>query len=148
MTRRFLLSSTALAALLATGGTAAPFTPSAARARPRTEAAPAPVAVATLELAGRLLAVVLPERLPADGAMTVAIQGDPDASMPDPVQMWIGRKNAWGSAVAVARPDTGLAGFATASVAIPAPLPPDARLWLGVARADGVLERGSLPLPA
>lgn len=143
---RSILTTAALAACLTAGvPLAAPSTPrereTRSSARAAAQAAPEP-----LVLAGRLLAVHCAGPRAPGGPLGVAVLADAPLAH-GALQLWAGRKNGWGSPIAVAAPVAGHPGLLAASVALPDPLPAAARLWLALARDPQRAALASLPLP-
>lgn len=142
---RSILTTAALAACLAAGVPLAVPSTLRERARePRTAArdtvAPLP---GLLALGDRLLAV---HCAAAGGTLGVAVLSD--APLPEgALRLWAGRKNGWGSHPAVAEPVPDAPLLYAATVALPEPLPAEARLWLGLERGRLRPATAALPLP-
>lgn len=145
MTRRFILTTATLAAFLATG---APLAAAPAGER-RSESAAARVrtqpGLPLLAIGSDLLAVHTAGSAVPGGTLGVALFTEPDLP-PASLSLWAGLKNGWGSLPSRAEPVAGSSGLLVASVAIPAQLPAQARLWIGLERA-GRRGTASVALP-
>lgn len=150
MPRRLILTTATLAAFLTSearlfaGGAERAAAPARnASARPFPARQPH-----LLELDDQLLAVEVPvrARLVPGTVLPVAVQSDPPLPAGRALHLWVGIKNGWGSQACRALPEPGLAGFLTARVEVPWPLPAQSRLWLGLERADGRVAKAALPL--
>ncbi len=146
MTRRFILTTATLAAFLATG-TPLAAAPAADR---RNEASAARVrslpGLPLLAIGDELLAVHTAGSGAPGSALGVALfvaPGLPPASL----SLWAGLKNGWGSAASRAEAVPGSSGLLVVSVAIPEPLPAQARLWIGLARDGQRAGTASVALP-
>jgi hypothetical protein len=151
MTRRFILTSATLATFLTSGSllaldpVAATPPPLSALSQPLTAPAPEP---AFLTVGPHLAGLVSHEPLTIGQTWPVTVFIDGLGETDHRLALWIGRKNAWGSRIAQAQPDTTIPGLFTAQVPVPATLRADARLWLGLQQADGRVLRGAMTLPA
>lgn len=146
MTRRFILTTATLAAFLATGTplAAAPTSDrrnDSAAARERTLPGLPPL----LAIGEELLAVHTAGSAAPGGTLGVALFVAPDLA-PGSLSLWAGRKNAWGSQVSRTEAVAGHSGLLVASVDIPALLPAQSRLWIGLARG-GQRDTASVALP-
>lgn len=142
MTRHLILTTATLAAFLAAGAPLAAAGPAtrrgeAATARHRAQPHDLPL----LRIGDELLAVHTAGTAVPGGTLGVALFVEPGLE-PASVSLWAGLKNGWGSPTSRAEPVPGSSGLLAASVAIPATLPAQARLWIGIGG-----ERGSLALP-
>lgn len=140
---RSILTTAALAACLAAGvPLAAPSTPRLRETRSTVRNAAAPLP-GLLTLGDRLLAV---HCATAGGRLGVAVHSD--APLPvGALRLWAGRKNGWGSPIAVAEAVAGAPALYAAGVALPEPLPANARLWLALERGRLRPALAALPLP-
>lgn len=145
---RSILTSAALAACLAAGvPLAVPFLNRDRDERTSTRAA-STAQPELLALADRLLAVRLAGMAEPGGTLGVAVLLQPDDPLdPGALRLWAGRKNGWGSPIAVAEAVVGARGLLAASVRIPESLPQQSRLWLALARDPARPATTSLALP-
>lgn len=146
MTRRFILTTATLAAFLATG-TPLAAAPTADR---RSESAAArdrslPGLPPLLAIGEELVAVHTAGSAAPGSTLGVALFVSPNL-VPASLSLWAGLKNSWGSQVSYAEAVTGSSGLLVASVDIPALLPSQARLWIGLAHG-GHRDTASVALP-
>ncbi len=147
MTRRFILTTATLAAFLAAGTPLAADSSldrrsEAAAARERTLPALPPL----LAIGEELLAVHTAGSATPGSTLGVALFVAPDLA-PGSLSLWAGLKNGWGAQASRAEAVPGSSGLLVASVDIPAVLPAQARLWIGLARDGRRTGTGSLALP-
>ncbi len=143
---RFILTSATLAACLTAGVPLATPSPLPLRADRSSRTAELSDDHAELTIGGHLLALHVAGSVTANAALGVSLILQPDQPMPDSIRLWAGRKNGWGSQSARAEAVPGCSGLLVATVAIPDPLPPLARLWVSVEPNVGRPMRGSVPL--
>lgn len=146
MTRRFILTTATLAAFLATGTplAAAPTSDrrsESATARERTLPGLPPL----LAIGDELVAVHTAGSAVPGSTLGVAVFVAPDLA-PGSLSLWAGLKNGWGSQVSHTEAVAGHSGLLVASVDIPALLPAQSRLWIGLARG-GHRDTASVALP-
>lgn len=143
MTRHILTTAT-LVAFLAAGQTPIP---AGERRRDSDLATTASVVSSTpspvLRLGQRLLAVHATAT--SHGIIDVALQGE-GREQPE-IRLWAGRKNGWGSVIAVAAPVAGLDAFQIAQVPLPESLPSHSRLWIALLDQELRPSISSVPLP-
>lgn len=142
MTRHILTTAT-LVAFLAAGQAPLPAT---TRRDPDPVAPSAPVAADPVHLVRVDDRLVATHVVPAPGRLAVALQLEPGHEPPG-LELWLGRKNGWGAAIARAHPEPLLPGFHRALVAVPEEPAAGCRLWLAVARPDrrpGIVALGRL----
>ena len=147
MTRRFILTTATLAAFLATG-TPLAAAPSADR---RSESATTrertlPGLPPLLAIGDELMAVHAVGSAAPGSTLGVALFVAPNMA-PGSLSLWAGLKNGWGSQISNAEAVDGSSGLLVASVDIPALLPAQARLWIGLERG-GHRDTASVALPA
>lgn len=144
MTRRFILTSAALAAFLAAGTTLAGATPPLRRSKQAMDLVETRTAAPTVvTIGGNLVAVHTAGEVTPGGVLGVALFVEPENAS---IQLWAGNKNGWGSIASRTEPVPGVSGLHVASVAIPEIVPEQARLWIGIDRADGRPLKGSVAL--
>ncbi len=144
MTRHFLTSAT-LIAFLAAGQTTIPAGERwNHNAVVPVSSLPSIARVSVLQIAEHFVALALADSASSD-LLDVTVQLEP-GHQPEAIQLWTGRKNAWGSSISCAHSVANLPGLHHALVARPTDLPGADRLWIGLSRTGRRPAIGMLPL--
>lgn len=149
MTRRFILTSATLAAFLAAGTPLPGIHPLARRSEPTADLVESHTRLPTLVALGDdWLGVQCFGPAEPGSSIAVALFVPDDAVVSAGIRLWAGIKNGWGSQASRSEAVVGTSGLHLASVAIPDPLPSQARLWVGLDRAEGRALATSVALPS